>query len=57
MAKYYKVASEEGAVFASGRLGYPVETGETAELELDHKHQELALLAAGWLEETKKEKK
>ena len=57
MAKSYKVATDEGAVFASSRLGEPVEKGSEVELELDHKDQEVALLAAGWLEEAKSKKK
>jgi hypothetical protein len=43
----YKVASEEGA------QRYGVEVGETVDLKLEP-DTERALLAAGWLEETKK---
>jgi hypothetical protein len=48
----YRVASEEGA------QRYGAEVGET--VELDIKDEELAVIAAGWLEhvtETAKEKK
>lgn len=50
----YKVASQEGADFA-GNPAAPVEVGATVDLDLD-KEQERAVLAAGWLEETKKKK-
>jgi hypothetical protein len=43
----YQVASEEGAQL------YGVEVGEAVDLKLGPE-QERALLAAGWLEETKK---
>jgi len=46
----YKVASEEGAAWAGQ------EVGETVELDLD-KEKRTALIAAGWLEETKGGKK
>ena len=52
----YKIGSDEGAVFASGRLGYPVEPDAEVELELDHLDQEKALTAAGWLERVDEKK-
>ena len=45
--KSYLAASEEGAAYAQ------VEVGETVELDLDE-GEELALVAAGWLEPEKK---
>jgi hypothetical protein len=46
----FKVASDEGAVWAG------VEAGEEVELDLD-KEKRTALLAAGWIETTKGVKK
>ena len=49
MAKRYKVTSAEGAEFAGADEG--------AEVELNmEKHQEAAVVAAGWLEEVKPKK-
>jgi hypothetical protein len=50
MKKNYTVASEEGAE------RYAVELGEGVELDLT-KDEELALLAAGWLESSDKKQK
>lgn len=47
--KTFKVTSAEGANFAG------VEPGEEVELDLE-KQQETAVVAAGWLEETKPKK-
>lgn len=49
MAKRYKIASEEGA------QRYQAELGEVVELDLDQ-YEELAVVAAGWLEHDKQSK-
>jgi hypothetical protein len=45
----YKVASQEGVEFASRVSGVIAEIGETVSLDIS-KDQELAVIAAGWIE-------
>lgn len=56
MKKSYLVSSQEGADFARRHDGIEAEVGDEVKLELED-GQELALVAAGWLENKQKEKK
>ncbi len=51
----YKVATAEGAAFASAWVGQNIEVDASIVLDLDD--VELAVVAAGWLEPTATDKK
>ena len=53
----YKIAMDEGADFATFRLGFRPDVGTEHELHLDSADQERDLIAAGLLEHPDKGKK